>query len=198
MLIEEISFKNDKAKYLVPTWDQLDVLALKIAKQIKDSEVHLDMIVALAKGAWPMGRSLMGYSDVKELASLGVKFYKGINERLDKPEIYQEIPISVSGKNVLIFDDIADTGESLVFSKEYLSAKDAKSVSTATLLMKPHSVITPDFVGLEVDSWVIFPCERREMIDLLGKNWREQGRSESEIMDRYQKLGFMEVYRSVF
>ena len=39
--------------------------------------------------------------------------------------------------------------------------------------------------------------ERKEMIDLLGKNWREQGIGEAEILERYQKLGFMEVLKNV-
>lgn len=197
MTFEEISFKNDGAKYIVPGWDDLDHLTLQVAKQIKQAHEHFDLVVALAKGAWPMSRSFVDYSGIKELASLGVKFYKGINERLKKPEVYQDLPIAVAGKDILLFDDVADTGESLVFAKDYLLAKGAKSVKTATLMMKPRSVLIPDFYEVKTEAWIIFPFEKREMIELLGKNWREQGIGEQEILTRYQQLNFMEVFENV-
>jgi len=199
MTFQEISFKGDKARYITPSWDQLDSLTLQVAKQVKEAHVRFDLVVALAKGAWPMSRSFVGYSGVKELASLGVKFYKGVDNRLNKPEIYQELPASVEikGKDILIFDDVADTGESLVFTKNYLLSKGAKSVKTAAILLKPWSVLIPDFYGAATEAWIIFPCERKEMIDLLGKNWREQGRNEKDILNRFQKLGFMEVLKNV-
>ncbi len=197
MTFQTDSFTGDDAKYITPSWDQLDSLTLHVAKQIKAAQLHFDLVVALAKGAWPMSRSLVDYSGIKELASLGVKFYKGINKRLDKPEIYQELPTSVQGKRVLVFDDVADSGESLAFTLDYLRQAGAKDIKTATLFFKPWSVLTPDFYGETTEAWIIFPFEKREMIELLTKNWREQGRSKEEILARYQQLGFMEVYDSV-
>lgn len=194
---ETISFVGDKAKYITPSWNELDTLTLQIAARIKQVGVQLDLIVALAKGAWPMSRSLVDYTQIKELASLGVKFYKGINERLGEPTIYQQLPVSVKGKNILLFDDVADTGESLQFAKAYLLEQGAAMVQTATLLYKPWSVIDPDYYGALTEAWIIFPFERREMIALLGKSWREQGIDQEEIEARYQQLGFKEVYRSV-
>ncbi len=196
---QEISFQGDKAKYITPSWDQLDSLTLDIARQVKTSEIHFDLVVALAKGAWPMSRSFVDYSSIKELASLGVKFYKGINKRLEKPEIYQEIPnsVEIKGKNILIFDDVADSGESLRFAQSYLQQQGAGIIKTATLLIKPWSTFMPDFHGTSTEAWIIFPFEKREMIDLLGKNWREQGIEEKTILNRYKKLGFMEVLKNV-
>ena len=57
MIFKEISFQNDKAKYIAPTWDQLDNLTLQVAKKIKASKIEFDLIIALAKGARPMSRS---------------------------------------------------------------------------------------------------------------------------------------------
>ncbi len=82
MTFQEIYFKGDRAKYITPTWDQLDDLTLQVAQQVINFAMHFDLIVALAKGAWPMSRSFVDYTGVKELASLGIKFYSGINKRL--------------------------------------------------------------------------------------------------------------------
>ena len=192
MTFQEISFQGDSAKYITPSWDQLDRLTLDIAKQVKNSGLQFDLVVALAKGAWPMSRSFVDYSGIKELASLGVKFYKGINKRLEKPEIYQELPsaVKIKGKNILVFDDVADSGESLRFAQNYLLEKGAAAVKTATLFIKPWSTFMPDFHGASTEAWIIFPFAKREMIDLLGKNWKEQGIEEKEILERYQKLKF--------
>jgi hypoxanthine phosphoribosyltransferase len=57
-------------------------------------------------------------------------------------------------KNVLIVDDIADTGKTLAELKEY-------NFQTATLYYKSRSIIKPTFIGEEVenDEWVVFPWE---------------------------------------
>lgn len=189
MIFKEISFQNDKAKYIAPTWDQLDNLTLQVAKKIKASKIEFDLIIALAKGAWPMSRSFFDYTGIKELASLGVKFYSGINKRLDRPEIYQQIPTTIKDKKILIFDDVADTGESLSFTKEYLMEQGASMVQTATLFIKPWSAFIPDFYGASTDAWIVFPFEKREMRDLLGQSWKKQGADELEIIKRMTIMG---------
>jgi len=190
MTFKEITFESDKAKYITPSWDDLDELTLLVSQEVIKSKVKFDLIVALAKGAWPMSRSFLDYTNIQELASLGVKFYSGINERLQKPDIYQDVPTSVKNKKILVFDDVADTGESLLFTKEYLLKQGAKKVETATLFLKPWSSFVPSFYGTTTDAWIIFPFEKREMKNLLGKNWQQAGKTQEEISKRYQKLGF--------
>lgn len=190
MTFKKITFKSDKAKYITPSWDDLDLLTLRVAQKIIKSKINFDLVVALAKGAWPMSRSFVDYTSIKELASLGVKFYSGINERLIKPNVYQQIPISVKNKSVLIFDDVADTGESLAFTQKYLLEQGSSQVKTATLFLKPWSTVIPDFYSATTDAWIIFPFEKKEMKNLLGENWKKKGNSQAEISKRYVKLGF--------
>ncbi len=190
MTFKKITFESDKAKYITPSWNDLDKLTLQVAQKVIQAEIKFDLIVALAKGAWPMSRSFLDYTNIKELASLGVKFYSGINERLQKPDIYQNIPTSVKNKNILVFDDVADTGESLLFTQEYLLKQGANKVETATLFLKPWSSFIPNFYGTTTDAWIIFPFEKREMKNLLGKNWQKNGKTQAEILERYHKLGF--------
>ena len=138
------------------------------------------------------------YLGIKDLMSLGVKFYSGINQRLAKPEVYQDLPVSVEGKKILLFDDVADTGESLVFASEYLMKQGAKEVKTATLFYKERSAIRPDYFGAITAAWIIFPFEIREMMALLGENWREQGKSEADIHARFEKLNFKKIITKYF
>jgi hypoxanthine phosphoribosyltransferase len=77
---------------------------------------------------------------------------------------------SVAGKDVLIVDDIADTGESLRHAREYVTERDPAAVRTATLQLLHTSAFEPDFVGERLDewAWIVYPWNFIEdMIDLI-------------------------------
>lgn len=184
------TFPNDPVTYISPSWKDMEQLAFAVSQKILQDGKTFDRIVTLAKGGWPMTRSLVDFLSISEVASIGVKFYKGINERLNMPEIYQDLPVSVTGERVLLFDDVADTGESLEFTQNYLLEHGVAEVTTATVYYKPHSRLKPDFYGAETSAWIIFPYDAVEMIGVLGKKWQEQGCEKSESQHRFEQLGF--------
>ena len=189
------SFPNDPAVYMSPTWKDMNLLAFKISQKIKAKESKkFDRIITLAKGGWPMTRSLVDFLSISKVASIGVKFYCGIAERLEQPEIYQDIPISVRGETVLLFDDVADTGESLIFTKDYLKTKGVKQVSTATLFYKPHSKYKPDYYGAETPAWIVFPYEIFEAMEMLSNKWTQLDVKPKEIRQRFEKMRFPKEY----
>ena len=192
MIFKPIAFQGEEIEYINPTWDDMNVLAFDIAKKAFDKNLMFVRIITLAKGGWPMTRSLVDFLKVEKVASIGVNFYAGINERLEKPRIYQDLPVSVVGENILLFDDVADTGESLLFVKDYLKSLGINSVSTATLFYKSHSRIKPDFYGSETDAWIVFPYDMVEMIDVLGGKWKMDGIEHNELIERFRQLGFGE------
>ena len=66
--------------------------------------------------------------------------------------ILKDIESSVKDRDVLLIDDILESGRTLAFAKDLLSARGAKRVLTCVLLEKPGKravVIKPDFVGFE-------------------------------------------------
>ena len=198
MQFDHIVFDNDPAQYITPSWQDLDQLSFELAKQVIGSGEKFDLVVALAKGAWPMSRALVDYLAMSNLVSLGIRFYSGINQRLKEPEVYQDLPVRVNGKKILLFDDVADTGESLIFASDYLLEQGAALVKTATLFFKERSAITPDYYASRTNAWIIFPFEIREMSQLLSNNWRKQGLAESAINARLKKLNFSEKIMQYF
>ena len=198
MQFDHIVFDNDPAQYITPSGQDLDQLSFELAKQVIGSGEKFDLVVALAKGAWPMSRALVDYLAMSNLVSLGIRFYSGINQRLKEPEVYQDLPVKVKGKRILLFDDVADTGESLIFASDYLLEQGAALVRTATLFFKERSAITPDYYASRTNAWIIFPFEIREMSQLLSNNWRKQGLAESAINARLKKLNFNEKIMQYF
>lgn len=72
--------------------------------------------------------------------------------------ITKDISADVAGKNVLIVEDILDTGNTLTYIKEYLLSKNALSVKICTLFDKPCrriGPVTPDYCGRTVDDLFI-------------------------------------------
>lgn len=189
MSFKPINFPGEPISYLTPAWDEMNDLAFKIAQQILQDGKKFDRIVTLAKGGWPMARSLVDFLSIKEVASIGIKFYSGINQRFSKPEIYQDFPVSMKGEQVLLFDDVADTGRSFEFTQKHLQANGVNSITTASLFYKPRSVFKPDYYGLETSAWIIFPYETIESMKFLVNKWQSKRVSRPQIFSRLVKLG---------
>jgi hypoxanthine phosphoribosyltransferase len=68
--------------------------------------------------------------------------------------VVKDIRIDLAGADVLVVDDILDTGRTLDFSTSHIFGKGARSVRTCTLLDKPKRRVVPfqaDHVGFTVD-----------------------------------------------
>ena len=84
---------------------------------------------------------------------MAVSSYQGTESQGDV-KIVKDIDCSVKGKDVLIIEDIIDTGKTLAKVKELLYSKGARTVKVAALLDKPLSRtikdIQAEYVGFEI------------------------------------------------
>lgn len=173
-------------------WDEYGQDIFKLSKQIIKGEKHLpDRIVSIAKGGLTLSASLRDYLGITKLSNIQVSSYSNIDKREDKPAIIQTLPINIKGENVLIFDDINDTGNTLKLATQYIKKQGASKVITAAVYQKPHTHTPADYYQHETECWVIFPDEIRESITLLQRNWQEKGHTQQEIEKRLLKIGFL-------
>lgn len=74
-------------------------------------------------------------------------------------KVTKDITVDVTGADVLLVDDILDTGRTLAFAVDLLREKGARRVLTCTLLDKPDRRVVPmtaDFVGFTIpDQFVV-------------------------------------------
>lgn len=176
-------------KILALTWSEIEASMLALADKITDDGFRPDMIVGVARGGWVVARILSDLLNVPHLASIKIEFYKGIDEKVKVPKITQPISASPKGKLVLIADDVADTGESLVLAKRHLLDQGARSLKVATIHYKPWSKFKPDFYYLETDDWIMYPWEIRETMDHLIKIWREETINPEQLKERLASTG---------
>ena len=77
-----------------------------------------------------------------------------IEETTGKVKIVKDIKNSIEGKDVLIIEDIIDTGTTLSFLKEYLKLKRPNSLKIATLLSKPSrrtKELEVEYIGFGIE-----------------------------------------------
>ena len=160
-----------------PSSSKIEDLCLKLAREIKSSGFEPDMVVGVCRGGWVPARFLADFlGDIREVASVRAIFYTGINKTKAKVKITQPVSASVRGKNVLLVDDVADTGHTLASVVTHLINKGAREVRVAVLHYKPWSVIKPDYFAAKTTDWVIYPWMIRETInELKGKDLRLTG-----------------------
>lgn len=132
----------------------------ELAEKVKGS-FRPDCIIGVGRGGWVPAVYLSDRLGVKQLYAVRVELYKG-EKKEGKPRMTQRPPLRRIRGNVLIVDDVADTGETLVAVKKLIK-KVAKDVRTATLHYKPHSKLKPDFFIQKTRRWVIYPYQTKEM-----------------------------------
>lgn len=144
-------------------WDLFEELAKKVASKIISADFHPDFIIGLARGGWVLSRMLCDYLGIKDLISLKVEHW-GITATPDgEAHIKYPFNIDLSGKKVLIVDDITDTGESLKVAFEHVNSFNPKEIKTATLRHIKGSKFIPDYYGEKIPwRWVIFPWNYTE------------------------------------
>ncbi|MFW5965326.1 MAG: phosphoribosyltransferase [Halodesulfurarchaeum sp.] len=160
----------DEFDCTITNWDYIYGLTRTVAEQVRRADFEPDVIVALARGGWYAGRVLCDFLGLDDLTSLKVEHYVGTAAKSGEPEIRYPMPDgSVAGKDVLIVDDIADTGGSIEHAYEYVTDRDSGAVRTATLQLLQTSDFEPDFVGEQLTdwTWVVYPWNFIEdLIDL--------------------------------
>lgn len=127
-------------------------LGQKIEKDYKGQEIFL---IGVLKGASVFISDLMRCInlDVK-IDFMSVSSYGMSTTSSGIVKILKDIDQDISNKNVIIVEDIIDTGLTLNYLKDYLLKKNAKSIKICTLLDKPERRkcnIQVDYIGFEIE-----------------------------------------------
>jgi hypothetical protein len=140
------------------TWEDVGTAVEELAGQIEGAHFTPDAVLALARGGLPAAGALAYALGVKNMATLNVEFYTGVDERLDEPLLLPPVPdlTVLRMESLLIVDDVADTGRTLALARDFC-AEHVGDVRTAVLYEKPQSVVRADFVWRRTDKWINFP-----------------------------------------
>lgn len=146
---------NDIERVLL-TEDQIEERCRELAAEIEEDyeSRHIQpIVVGLLKGSVPFMAELIKYfKHPIEIDFMSVSSYNG-TESVGDVKIDKDMDLSSKGKNVLIVEDIVDTGRTLREVKKLFYNKGAEDVKIAALLDKPDRRVVDiraDFIGFTV------------------------------------------------
>ncbi|NTU46494.1 NUDIX domain-containing protein [Candidatus Roizmanbacteria bacterium] len=133
----------------IVTWEKLNEEIDILSKRVESTP---DIIIGIVRGGMIPARMLASKLKVKQMFCLSVT--KMGNER----KVTTEISEDISGKTILLVEDMLETGKSLIVVKKYLEQKGAL-VKTACLYTMSISQIQPDYSLRAVSEVPHFPWE---------------------------------------
>ena len=155
---------NDAIQKVLVSEEQLDALVRRLAEEIDRDYAGEDkrlVLVCILKGSIVFTGELMKRVTVPvEIDCMKVSSYGSGTTTSGSVKIHLDITRNdLSDCDLLIIEDIIDSGCTLSYLTEYLKLKGAKSVKTCALLDKPSRRkvdFTPDYRGLEIpDEFVV-------------------------------------------
>lgn len=146
--------EQNNLKELISQAD-LRIRIKEIAKEISlDYQNDTVVFVIVLNGGFIFGSDLIRSVDLEcEVDFVKVSSYKGTLPNNDI-KLEKDLSINVAGKNVIIVEDIIDTGNTIKYLVKLIESCEPKSLKVATLLLKPDVAIVDcsiDWVGFEID-----------------------------------------------
>ncbi len=143
------------------TEEEIDRRVRELAAQIsKDYEGRKIRMVGILKGASFFMCELAKRITVPvSIDFMQVSSYGGATESTGTVRIRKDLDESIEGLDVIIVEDIVDSGRTLAFLGDFLKSKGAKSIRYCTLLDKPERRVVDlkaDYAGFEIpDQFVV-------------------------------------------
>ncbi len=118
------------------------------------------LFLGVLKGSFVFMADLVRACQVKsDVEFIAVSSYENATVSSGRVHIVHDLQQDITGRHLIIVEDILDSGNTLAFLKEYFLAKGAASITIVTLLDKParrEKAITADLAGFVVpDEFVV-------------------------------------------
>lgn len=149
--IEKVLYSEEQLQ------EKIRELGKELTEEYKD---RFPLVIGVLKGAMPfMGDLIKRVDTYLELDFMDVSSYGNSTVSSGEVKILKDLDTSVEGRDILIIEDIIDSGLTLSYLVELFRYRKAKSIKIVTLLDKPtgrKANIKADYVGFIVpDEFVV-------------------------------------------
>ena len=141
--------------YVLLTEEQIQTRIKELAAQLSAEYAGKDPIfVGVLKGVVMFYADfLKNFTEQCEMDFMWISSYSGTESKT--MQVRQDLSKNITGRHVVILEDIFDTGNSLQFTYEHLMAKNPASLKICTLLDKPERrragvTVTCDYTGFVI------------------------------------------------
>lgn len=146
--------KNDMLKTLVSK-EELESICKRIGNEItNDYKEKKPILIGLLKGCEPFMSDLLKYINTYvNIDYMSVSSYEGGTSSTGNIRLKKDIEVDIKNQDIIIIDDIIDTGLTLYNVIEILKQRNPKSIKTICLLDKPEGRkidIKADYIGTTI------------------------------------------------
>lgn len=151
--MESVVIKDKEFEIFIPEADiikSIDRIASQINKELDGKD---PLFVCVLNGSFMFAAELMKKITIPcEISFVRMASYQGTKSTGKIKEIYG-LEEDITGRTIVIIEDIVDTGHTMSLILDQLSCENPKALKIATLLFKPESLkndIKIDYVALEI------------------------------------------------
>jgi hypoxanthine phosphoribosyltransferase len=152
--LKEMVQLNDKQFVPFISAEEIDFAIAKIAALVEDDFAEeTPIFIGVLNGAFMVVSDFMKYyKSPCEVSFIKMTSYEGMTST---NEVKQLIGLDrdLTGKTVVVIEDIVDTGNTLVALKELFKKQNVKHFKIATLFFKPEALVNDikiDYVGIRI------------------------------------------------
>lgn len=141
--------------------DDIDAMVSRMAEQISADYAGRELIVVgILKGSFIFMADLVRKMTVPVIVDfMSVTSYYGSTQSSGIVKIIKDMDVNINGKDVLIVEDIIDSGLTLQNLKEMLMTKEPASLRVCVAFDKPDrrkTVIEADYIGMKIpDEFIV-------------------------------------------
>lgn len=136
-----------------------DVIKQRVERLGKEISEHYEgesvIVVPLLRGSFIFAADLVREMTVPTIIDfMTTSSYEDREESSGEVNVLQELRYDIEGKNVLLVDDICDSGNTMKKIIQLLEKQEPKSIKVAVMLDKPcrrQADVTPDFIGETIE-----------------------------------------------
>ncbi|MCK0197843.1 hypoxanthine phosphoribosyltransferase [Ancylobacter sp. 6x-1] len=134
----------------------------ELAAEIVAARPEKLLVIAVLKGSFVFAadliRALHDAGLAPEVEFITLSSYRKSRTSSGQVTVLRDVETEVKGRDVLLIDDILESGRTLAFAKDLLAARGARRVMVCVLLEKPEKravQIKADFVGFECPDYFV-------------------------------------------
>lgn len=132
--------------------NRVTALAAEIRRDVPDEDLHL---ISVLKGGFMFLSDLIRAMDGRvSIDFMALSSYGSGTSSSGEVRLIKDLDYGLEGRNVIIIEDIVDTGLTLHYLQEILRARNPKSLRTACLLSKPSRRkidVKVDYIGFTIE-----------------------------------------------
>jgi hypoxanthine phosphoribosyltransferase len=163
---------NEQYEYV--SWSEFYRLCGKLYEHISAAGYRPNTIIAIARGGYAPARILADYFGVMNLLSLKIEHYHG-PDKLPRAVVRYPLGVDISGREVLLVDDVSDSGDTFAVALEHLEGCGVPAaLRTSVLHHKTTSSFEPDYFAKRLVKWrwITYPWALIEDLTVIASRMR--------------------------